>query len=201
FNEHDVELLTQIGTQAAIAVENAQNFERARAAQAAIARERDRTQLTLEVNNAVVSHLDLSDLLKSISASLRRVVPHDGAAITIVESGGDQLRIQALDVQTYQPPFDEGLLIPAQGTPEGQAIRERRTVLIGDREELQKFSPDLERKVDQMGIKSGCAIPLIVHHRAIGAISMVRLEHKPFTEEDAKLLEQCASQIAIAVEN
>src|SRR5215813_6890654 len=100
FNEHDVELLSQIGTQAAIAVENAQNFERARAAQATIARERDRTQLMLEVNNAVVSHLDLGDLLKSISASLRRVVPHDGAAITIVESGGDQLRIQALDVQT-----------------------------------------------------------------------------------------------------
>src|SRR5262249_22795241 len=61
--------------------------------------------------------------------------------------------------------------------------------------------PDLERKVDEMGIRSGCAIPLIVHNRAIGAISMVRLEHKPFTEEDARLLEQCAGQIAIAVQN
>jgi formate hydrogenlyase transcriptional activator len=201
FNEHDVELLTQIGTQAAIAVENAQNFEKARAAQAAVTRERDRTQLLLEVNNAVVSHLDLSDLLKSISSSLRRIIPHDGAAITIIEPGGDQLRIQALEVQTHNPPFDEGLLIPAQGTPEGQAIRERRSVLIGHRSELQKFSPDLERKVDQMGIQSGCAIPLIVHNRAVGAISMVRLEHKPFTEEEARLLEQCASQLAIAVQN
>jgi formate hydrogenlyase transcriptional activator len=201
FSENDVELLTQIGTQAAIAVENAKNFERARSAQAAVTRERDRTQLLLEVNNAVVAHLNLSDLLKSISASLRRIVPHDAAAITIVESGSDQLRVQALDVQAHKPPFDEGFLIPAKGTPEGQAVRERRTVLIGDRAELQKFSPDLEHKVDQMGIKTGCAIPLIVHNRAIGAISMVRLEHKPFTDEEAKLLEQCAGQIAIAVEN
>jgi formate hydrogenlyase transcriptional activator len=201
FTEHDLELLTQIGEQAAIAIANAQNFERARAAQAAVTRERDRTQLLLEVNNSVVAHLNLSDLLKSISASLRRIVPHDAAAITIVESGSDQLRVQALDVQAHKPPFDEGFLIPAKGTPEGQAVRERHTVLIGDRAELQKFSPDLEHKVDQMGIKTGCAIPLIVHNRAIGAISMVRLEHKPFTEEEARLLEQCAGQIAIAVEN
>src|SRR5262245_31439330 len=161
FNEHDVELLTQIGTQAAIAVENAQNFERARAARAAIAQERDRTQLMLEVNNAVVSHLNLGDLLKSISASLRRVVPHDAAVITIVDEG--QLRVQALDLQTHKPPFDEGFVIPAESTPEGEAVRERRTVLIGDRGEVSRFSARVQQTVDEMGIKSGCAIPLIVH--------------------------------------
>jgi formate hydrogenlyase transcriptional activator len=70
FTENDVELLTQIGVQAAIAVENAINFENARTAQRQMARERDRSKLLLEVNNAVVSHLNLTQLLKSITAKL-----------------------------------------------------------------------------------------------------------------------------------
>jgi len=98
FTEDDVELLTQIGVQVAIAVENAQNFEKARRAQMEMARERDRSQLLLEVNNAVVSHLDLSELLKSITARLRRVIPHDSAFIALCESEGTQLRVRALDL-------------------------------------------------------------------------------------------------------
>jgi len=116
FTEHDVELLTQIGVQAAIAVENAQNFEKARAAQAAVTLERDRTRLLLEVNNAVVSHLDLKDLLKSISASLRRIVPHDAAFVTILDSTGENLRLQALDLHTpNSAPFDESIIRRAHG--------------------------------------------------------------------------------------
>src|SRR5262249_10872106 len=74
FTEEDVELLTQIGTQAAIAVENARNFQKARTAQEQVARERDRSRLLLEINNAVVAHLDLKELLKTISASLQGII-------------------------------------------------------------------------------------------------------------------------------
>lgn len=202
FTEHHVELLTQIGVQAAIAVENAQNFEKARAAQAAVAQERDRTRLLLEVNNAVVSHLELKDLLKSISASLRRIVPHDAAFLTILESTGQQLRVQALDLHTAREgPFEEGILVPVEGTPEGEAILSRGVVLIKGEGDLARFSPFLVQKAAELGIKSGCAVPLIAHGRALGAVSMVSFQYNSFTDEDAKLLEQCASQIAIAVEN
>src|SRR5215813_478558 len=48
FNKQDANLLEQIGVQLAIAVQNAINFRRAQ-------RERDRKQLLLDINNAVVS--------------------------------------------------------------------------------------------------------------------------------------------------
>ncbi len=62
FTPENAELLEQIARPVAVAAENALNFQRAE-------RERDRVQLMLEINNAVVSHLDLKDLLNSISAS------------------------------------------------------------------------------------------------------------------------------------
>src|SRR5262249_8552504 len=59
FTAEDAELLTQIAGQIAIAVENALNFERARAAEATAKRESNRVQLLLDLNKAVVSTLDL----------------------------------------------------------------------------------------------------------------------------------------------
>ena len=197
FTENDVELLTQIGVQAAIAVENAMNFQKARAAQ-------DRSRLLLEINNAVVSHLDLKELLKSISTSLHHVVHHDLAFVTLLDSNGAQLRVQAFDLHSPH----QGARLPAEGitvsldeTPEGVAIRTKSPVFINDRAAMDRFSPDLAQKAAEYGIKSGCAVPLIAHGHALGTVSMVSFREQAFTEGDTKLLEQCATQIAIAVQN
>jgi formate hydrogenlyase transcriptional activator len=202
FSEEDANLLQQCSNQIAIAVQNALNFEEARLAQQQITQERDRSSLLLEVNNAVVSHLDLRELLKSLSASLRRIVAHDAAFVTLFDSGGTELRIQALDLHTPRDgPFQERILVSLDGTPEGKAIRTRSPVLVKHHRELFEFSPDVATKAGELGIQSGCAVPLIAHGRALGAMSMVSFQDNSFTQEDAKLLEQCATQIAIAVEN
>src|SRR5262249_10187054 len=98
FTEDDAELLTQIGAQVAIAVDNAQNYQKARLAQEEMARERDRSQLLLEVNNAVISDLDLSDLLKSISSSLRRSIHHDSAFLGLCDLDTGQMHVQGGDL-------------------------------------------------------------------------------------------------------
>src|SRR6185503_16343492 len=71
FTEQDAEVLTQIGVQVAMAVENAINFEAVRSAELQTARERDRSELLLKVNNAIVSHLDLKELMYVVSSYLR----------------------------------------------------------------------------------------------------------------------------------
>ena len=53
----------------------------------------------------------------------------------------------------------------------------------------------------EIGVRSGCAVPLIAHGVPLGSLSVVKLQEAAFTEDDARLLEQCCSQIAIAVEN
>ncbi|HVF28200.1 MAG TPA: hypothetical protein VM943_08165 [Pyrinomonadaceae bacterium] len=41
----------------------------------------------LEINNAVVSVLDLRELLKTISPCLRQIIHHDFAALLLYDSG------------------------------------------------------------------------------------------------------------------
>jgi formate hydrogenlyase transcriptional activator len=202
FTEQDAELLNQIGGQVALAVQNALHFHQLRSAQKEVADERDRSRLLLEVNNAVVSHLNLKDLMKSISASVRRIIPHDGAFLTIFGPDRSQLQVQALDLQTEDKmPFEEGVFIELGGTPEGEAINSRQPVLVAPRLDLVRFYSPWVKKAFAGGVRSGCAVPLVAHGRTLGALSVVSLRESAFGEKEAGLLQQCSNQIAIAVEN
>ena len=90
--------------------------------QQALVRERDRLHLLLEINNAVVSHLGLRELLKEISACLRRLIPHDLAGLALYDPESCQLRAHVLDFPGKQDFVESGTVIPWEGTPEGLAL-------------------------------------------------------------------------------
>lgn len=202
YGQVEIDFLQQVARQVAVAVENTLNFERAHQAEQEMRRQYERERLMLEINNAVVSHLSLRDLLKAISLSLRRVIPHDAALLTLHEPGGSQLRLHALDLHMFGTvPFEEGVLISLHDTPEGQAIASRQPVLVGPVVDLTRFSSPWVLHAVENGVRSGCAVPLITHNRTVGALSVVSAHENAFGEADAVLLSQCAKQIAIAVEN
>src|SRR5581483_7412395 len=201
FTEEDAELLTQIGTQVAIAVDNAQNFEKTRLAQHQMERERDRSKLLLEVNNAVASHLNVSDVLKSVSPRLREVMSADSVFIALCRAE-DTIEMLALDLGKIENvAFKEGLRIPIAGTPEEEAIKTGRTVLLKSVDELQKFTSPWVHYAIEHGLKSEYVNPLIVHGRTLGALGVASLREDAFTPDSARLLEEISGQIAIAVEN
>src|SRR5262245_54730761 len=202
FSDDDKGFLVQVANQVAIAVDNALNFERTLKAEEEAKRQSERLSLMLEINNAVVSKLDLRELLKVISACLRRVIPHDATLLTLHDPESARLRLQALDMQVFgKVPFEEGVLISMEDTPEGEAITSRRPVLVGPGVDLTRFSSPWVRHAVDNGVRSGCAVPLISHDRTLGALSVVSLREDAFNEADAELLTQFASQIAIAIEN
>lgn len=193
YSEDDLEFLQQVANQVGVAVDNALKFEDIRAAE-------QEMRLLLEVNNAVVSNLNLPDLLAAISAGLRRVLPHDFAGMTLYEAQSGQLRVQALDTKRNREVFGATDLIPLKGTGAGKAFTSRKTVLI------RRFKPDkssipIVRQVLAAGLKSGCYVPLISHDRALGTLDVMSFREDAFSEEDAEMLTQIGRQIAIAVEN
>ena len=124
FTPETAKLLEEISGQIAIAVENALNFQNARTAEREAKQERDRSKLLLEVNNAVVSHLNLSELLKSISARLQGAMFNDSSFIALC-GPENTLETLALDFGKLENvDFKEGRRMPMEGTPEEQAIKQ-----------------------------------------------------------------------------
>jgi formate hydrogenlyase transcriptional activator len=200
YGEADMEFLQQVGKQVAVAVDNVLNFAGTEVAQQSLARERDRLSLVLEINNAVVSHLELRGLLKAISACLGRVIPHDFASFCLYDPEIHQLRAHALDFPGNQVFVESGDPIPLEGTPEGLAFTTQQTVHVR-RLNLTEFPAEIMKRAEAEGLKSGCAVPLILHGRALGTLSVVSMQEDAFTDDDAKLFSRIGAQVALAAAN
>jgi formate hydrogenlyase transcriptional activator len=200
FGDQNMGLLGQVAKQVAVAVDNVLNFSSTEAAQQSLARERDSLSLVLDINNAVVSNLELRDLLKAISTSLGRVIPHDFAWFCLYDSATHQLRAHALDFPGHQDFVGAGDPIPLEGTPEGLAFTTQQTVLVRSLS-LTEFPTEIMKRADSEGLKSGCAVPLILHGRALGTLSVVSRKEDAFTDDDKALLSRIGAQVALATAN
>jgi formate hydrogenlyase transcriptional activator len=184
----------------AAALDNALNFEQAQSVQQQLKEERDRLSLLLEVNNAVVSVLDLHELLNVVSASLRRLVAHEYASISLYDAETQTLQIHALDFPVSKGLLKEGLSVPVEGSPTGRAITTRQPVLI-TRGDIEQFGSDIAQRILGEGLKSAYCLPLISHDRPLGTLVVGSLREENFPPKDAELLRHIANQIAIGVEN
>ena len=200
YQEEEINFMQQVANQVAVAVDNVLHAASAQSAQQQLKYERDRLSLVLEINNAVVSHLELRELLKAISACLRRVLPHDFAWFCLYDPATHQLRSHALDFPLHQDFVEAGDPIPLEGTPEGLAFTTQQTVLVR-RLDLTEFPTEIMKRAEAEGLKSGCAVPLILHGRALGTLSVVSMQEGAFTDDDAKLLSRIGAQVALAAAN
>src|SRR4029077_2429568 len=97
FGEADVEFLQQLSGQVALAVDNTLHHETAQRAQEELARERDRLELLLDVNNALVSNLEPRALFSAISTCLRRVVAHDYTSLAVHDAKRNAFDMWAIE--------------------------------------------------------------------------------------------------------
>jgi formate hydrogenlyase transcriptional activator len=200
YGETDLEFLQQVGKQVAVAVDNVLNISNTEAAQQSLARERDRLSLVLEINNAIVSHLELPELMKAISTCLGPVIPHDFAWLCLYDPAIHQLRTHALHFPSNQDFAEAGDPIPLEGTADGLAFSSQKTVHVR-RLDLTEFPAEIMKRGAAAGLKSGCAVPLISHGQALGTLSVVSKQEDAFTDDDAKLFRWIGNQVALAVAN
>ncbi|MBA5873877.1 MAG: GAF domain-containing protein [Nitrospira sp. CR1.2] len=195
FDEGSVTFLHQVAKLVAVAVDNVLHHQD-------LARDRDRLRLLLEVNNAVVSHLDLEQLFPAVSACLRRVIQHDGSSLLLCDEATGRWRIHVLDFDRNESFIEEGRIEESTQSPSCLAITTGNAALFGEQELLAMAgtSPCAQDLLDR-GVKSFCSIPLLSRHHALGALNVGRRRDAGFDPDDVQLLGQVAQQIAIAVEN
>jgi len=196
----EVAFMQQVAKQVAVAVDNALNYQSAQGYQQQLARERDRLRVLLEVNNALVLHLDLRQLFEAIAACLRRVMHHEYTSLALYDPEKNVMRVQALDFPQGRGFIREEMTVPVETSPSGCAFSNRKA-LLASREELERYDSEIARLLLAEGIRSICCVPLVTRNRVLGALNVASFRDAAFTQEDADLLSQVAAQVAIAVEN
>jgi formate hydrogenlyase transcriptional activator len=196
----DLEFLQQVAAQVAVAVDNALNFQDAQVYQEQLSRERDRLRLLLEVNNALVSNLDLRELLKEIAACLWRVIRHDYTALALYDPATNEMRLRALDFPEGKGLIQEEMTVPLEGSAGGEVFTTRKPLLV-DTANTSRYQTPIARLAEAEGLKCFCILPLFTSTRDLGILALGTLAEGSFQQGDIDLLAQVANQVAIAVEN
>src|SRR6266853_6549843 len=187
YSEEEVRFLSLVVDQIALATDDALNFEASQRAQ-------NRLELLLGLTNRVVSNLELRDLLREISASIRNVMQCDGVGVTLPDQEDGTLRLYALDFPGSKGIIREGLT----GAEEEASATVFRT---GRPMHLTGSELDQDHIALAEGARSVCHLPLISRDRVLGVLHLGSLQENAFTEDDVAFLSKVAGQVAIAVEN
>jgi formate hydrogenlyase transcriptional activator len=193
FRDSDLLLLKRVAAEVAPVLENAVTHQ-------ALNEKKERLQMLLEISTTLSANLDLKELFPAIATSVRKVVRHDIAAVSLFDEAVQGLRGYALDFPAGDLTLDAAGITPLDDCPSGRAFHDREA-RIYNRADLQEPGLKLCPPFQNRGVQSLCCVPLLTRKGAIGTLTLASPEDGAFRSRDLELLTQVAGEVAIALDN
>jgi formate hydrogenlyase transcriptional activator len=193
YSEKDVRLLCRIADWISLALQNVLTSS-------ALQYEKERLETLLNVSTALMTSLEVDEIIPAISDFVQKGLQHDFASLALYEEDNRSLRIYAL--QQAATSQSSGL-----ETPEPLALSvSDPSFLHGEarmrnREEITEMGTSLDKMILERGIQSLCSLPLISRRGALGVLHVGSRQPKAFLVQDLTFLQQIAAQIAAVLDN
>lgn len=187
FTVRELALAESVARQAGLAIQNARLY-------ADVRRQAEESETLRQAASAVISALDLNQVLERILIHMQRVLPYHSASIFLQESGG--MRLVAGTGHPH-PALIYGRLFPAENELFQELFRTRRPVMIEDARTDRRYAG-----WGEVGYTRGwLCVPLIVRGGIIGCVCLDSTEVSAYGEREAHLLQAFSNEAAIAIEN
>jgi len=199
FSPEDMELMITVSSHVAVALESAIATDAAELYQRQLAHERDRLRLLLEINNQVVTQLDINELFRSASSSIRKYFANDFTGFWLFDKHSNQLECAVLDF-----PGGKGFLadIPVREVTDQEVEKMRtRTPEIWSQQDIEKLRPAVRERLKEESIAALAVVPLGTSNGPLGHLGMGSKRPNNFGQEDLDILSQISAQISLALDN
>jgi signal transduction histidine kinase len=198
FTPAQIKLLETFADQAVIAIENVRLFKELEARNRDLTEALEQQTATSEILRVIASSpTDLQPVLDAVAENAARVCSADDAMVRLVK--GNQL-IRLAHYGSITP--DESERPIDRNSVAGRAVVDRQLIHIEDLSAVAATEfPETVAIVEQAGIRTTLAVPLLREGVAIGGILIRRTEVRPFTDKQIALLKTFADQAVIAIEN
>jgi two-component system NtrC family sensor kinase len=191
FDKHDLELLSILASQVAIAIENSRVHEGTR-------HRTSQLDALNELGRVVTSTLDLDEVLRLAMQGINEIIEAEAGSLLLLDETTSNLVFRvSLHGDAQQPtPFT---LQVGQGIA-GWVVKEGEPLLVRDVNEEPRYYKEASEKFG-LQCHSILCVPLVIREHVIGAIELINKLGGEFTQEDLELLNSMGATIAIAVEN
>jgi PAS domain S-box-containing protein len=155
--------------------------------------------LMAQLSTAVLMNLDVFKLADTISQSIQDMIPYDIATIAVHDPTTDGLVVQFLRSDDGRA-FRSEIRVPLDGSPDGEAFRSRAPLVLPWIDE-SRYAHDWVRHLTDVGMQSGCWVPVIHRGDPIGVLAAASRLASAFSQRDAEMLSKIADQMAVTVVN
>jgi GAF domain-containing protein/signal transduction histidine kinase len=187
FDDQDASFVSQLATQAAVALRNAQLFQ-------------ERTQrveelsLLYQASLSLASSLEYKDVLDIISRLALHITNSDAVTLYLYDSVKDQF--ERASTQGYQRSEIRLSSIRRNGLTR-TIIDTRRPILVSD----TLTYPEVNPQVVEQGIRSLIGVPVMSRGEVLGVLYVNHNQPHVYTENDVRLVSALANQAGATIAN
>jgi GAF domain-containing protein/CheY-like chemotaxis protein len=187
FTQKDVRILSQLGSQIAIAIENSCLFQEERKRSLQLA-------LINDVGRKVVSTLDLDKLLRRVIESIQINFKYNHVSLFLMDESCGELILKTYfgkDGDSVQ----EGLRLKVGVGMVGWTALSKKTLCSNDVSQEPKYIPAISKT------KSALSVPLKSGQKVLGVLEAESFKTNAFDDRDVVVLETLADFLATALHN
>jgi len=191
FTEKQIKLLETFADQAVIAIENVRLFQE-------LNESLEQQTATSEILQVIASSpTDIQPVLDVITENAARICGADDANIFLAVEGACLRKVAGYGSVQGSPVGAESPV--DRNTQVGRVFVDRETIHIHDFVAVASDYP--ASRAARRGDRTTLGTPLLREGSPIGVLGVRRMEVRPFTDQQIKLLETFAAQAVIAIEN
>ncbi|CAI0808320.1 formate hydrogenlyase transcriptional activator FlhA [Serratia proteamaculans] len=186
----------------ALAAEQITLREQAEIRQRQLRHERDDYRVLVDVTNAVLSKLDLDDLIGEISTEIHRFFKIDAISMVLCVDKTDQVTVYSTHYLQDDVVERQQYSVALAGTLSEQVMQSGEMLLLNLKhsDRLAAYERQLfDLWHDQ--IQTLCLLPLVFGKKTLGVLKLAQCQPDNFNAANLRVLQQIAERIAIAVDN
>lgn len=163
--------------------------------------ERDNFRILVDVTNAVLSRLDIDELVSEVAKSLHHYFHIDAISVVLQSPQPGKLDVYTSHYLDGDAPLHDISEVAKRGSLSEQVFKHQQMMLLtladmqlaqGDRQLFSLWGNELQ---------SICLLPLLSGDTTLGVLKLAQRDEQVFTASNLRLLRQIAERVAIAIDN
>jgi Transcriptional regulator containing GAF, AAA-type ATPase, and DNA binding domains len=164
--------------------------------------ERDNFRILVDITNAVLSRLDIDELVSEVAKEIHHYFHVDAISVVLRSSQKGKLDVFTSHYLDGESPLHDVSETDEAGSLSEQVFKSKEMMLL-TRPDLSQLEPG-ERKLFAMWgneLQSICLLPLMSGSTLLGVLKLAQCSEQLFSASNLRLLRQIAGRVSIAVDN